>query len=392
MSALLARSSDARCLVAKNWAIMAGMKRSGELSRADVARMAGVSPRTVSNVVNGYAHVSPETRKKVQTVIDALGYRANAAARTLRTGRTGIIGLVVPALDQPYFAGLTRAIIREAGASGYTVVVDQTEGDRERERALLRGGPLGAVFDGLILSPLALTPEDLLDSGNRGDPVVLLGEREVRAAFDHVLIDNVAAAREATEHLIAIGRRHLAAIGLQEPDDGHTSSLRKAGFLEAVAAAGRRVELQHLRRVDKVLRASGYEQMLELLDCDPRPDAVFCFTDLMAVGALRACYVRGVKVPDEVAIIGFDDVEEASFTAPSLSTVRPDIDAIARIAVARLLARIEGGDGAPGAAEAFTVAHELVVRESTAGPAADAPPSGVPGAVPSTLRGTVHAS
>lgn len=339
------------------------MARSGAVTLQEVARAAGVSPRTVSNVVNGYRHVAPHTRARVQAVIDALGYRTNAAARSLRTGRTGMLGLVVPALDQPYFAELARAVVREATAAGFTVVVDQTDGDPERERELLRRGPRAAAFDGLVLSPLALTADDLR-AADPDRPVVLLGERTAGTVVDHVHIDNVAAAREATAHLLRTGRRRVAAIGLQPEDGGRTGHQRAEGFALALADAGLTPDPALLRRADAYDRATGHAVMSELLALPEPPDAVFCFSDVLAVGALRACLTRGVRVPQDVALMGFDDVEEVRYVTPALSSVRPDREAIARVAVERLLARVgRGGDGGP--AQDVTVPHALVLREST---------------------------
>lgn len=341
------------------------MSRTGAVTLQEVARVAGVSPRTVSNVVNGYRHVAPHTREHVQAVIDALGYRANAAARSLRTGHTGLLGLVVPALDQPYFAELARAVVREATAASFTVVVDQTDGDPDRERELLLQGPRGAMFDGLILSPLALTASDLLGADPDRRPVVLLGERTVDTSFDHVHIDNVTAAREATEHLVGLGRARIAAIGLQADSRAQTGRQRAEGFMLALAEAGLPAHPHLLRYVDSYDRASGFAQMSAVLDGDVLPDAVFCFSDVLAMGALRACLTRGIRVPEDIAVLGFDDVEEARYSTPSLSTVRPDRDEIARIAVGRLLARLDGR-GTPGQeALDVTVPHALVPREST---------------------------
>jgi DNA-binding LacI/PurR family transcriptional regulator len=339
------------------------MARRGAVTLQEVARAAGVSPRTVSNVVTGFPHVAPHTRAHVQAVIDRLGYRTNAAARSLRTGRTGLLGLVVPALDQPYFAELARAVVREATAAGFTVVVDQTDGDPDRERELLLRGPRGAMFDGLVLSPLALTAEDLLEA-DPDRPVVLLGERTVDTAFDHVHIDNVSAAREATAHLVAGGRRRIGAIGLQHDPLAQTGVQREEGFRAGLAAAGLAADPRLLRHVELYERSAGYAAMCALLDGEVRPDAVFCFADVLAVGALRACLTRGVRVPEDVALMGFDDVEEARFATPSLSSVRPDRDAIARVAVRRLVARLEDG-GDAGAARDLTVPHTVVAREST---------------------------
>lgn len=328
-----------------------------------VAELAGVSIRTVSNVVNDFEHVAPQTRARVQTAVDALGYRPNTAARSLRTGRTGLIGLVVPALDQPYFAELACAVVREATAAGFTLVVDQTDGDPERERDLLRRRPRGAMFDGLILSPLSLVDRDLSEADG-GRPLVLLGERMVASTVDHVHIDNVRAAQEATDHLISLGRTRVAAIGLQRALSGQTAHQRTEGMMTALADAGLPAHPSLLRYVEAYDRTSGYQEMLALLDGRTLPDAVFCFNDMLAVGALRACLERGVEVPEQVAIIGFDDVEETRFTTPSLSTVHPDKTEIARAAVARLVSRIEG---AIDDVRDITVGHELVARESTQG-------------------------
>lgn len=340
------------------------MRTNRAVTRDDVARSAGVSPRTVSNVVSGFAHVSPETRRRVQAAIDSLGYQVNPVASSLRSGRTGILGLVVPALDQPYFAELARAIVSEATAVGYTVVVDQTDGDPVRERQLFHAGQRRALFDGLILSPLALDSHDLLEADPRHCPMVLLGERTVGEAFDHVGIDNVAAAHDATVHLVARGRRRIAAIGIQEAPRGNTGQLRTRGFLEALAEADIAAAPGLMRRVEAFTRRAGFDQMTALLDADEHPDSVFCFNDVLAVGALRACLGRGVRVPEDIAIMGFDDVEEASYLTPALTSIRPDRNAIARHAVGRLLAQVERANE-PRTAQDITVPHELVQREST---------------------------
>ena len=328
-----------------------------------VAELSGVSVRTVSNVVNGYQYVAPETRQRVQKAIDALGYRPNAAARSLRTGRTGLLALVVPALDQPYFAELARAVVHHATAAGYTVVLDQTDADRDRELDLLSGQPGRTMFDGLILNPLTLTSADIPESPTR--PIVLLGERAIATSADHVHIDNVAAARTATEHLIAGGRRNVAVIGTQDIPSGQSARLRLQGAMIALAEAGLTAHPDLLRPSDAYTRTAGYRAMQEILDGGRPVDAVFCFNDSMAIGALRALRERGVRVPDDVAVVGFDDIEEGQFSAPPLTTVKPDKDAIARIAVERLVARI-GGEAESG--QEIEVGFELVVRDST-GPA-----------------------
>jgi DNA-binding LacI/PurR family transcriptional regulator len=326
-----------------------------------VAEVSGVSVRTVSNVVNGFHYVAPDTRQRVQAAIDALGYRPNAAARSLRTGRTGLLALVVPALDQPYFAELARAVVGHATAAGYTIVLDQTDGNRERELDLLADQPHRTMFDGLILNPLTLTSADIPERVTR--PIVLLGERAIGSSADHVHINNVTAARAATDHLISIGRRRVAVVGTQDIPSGQSARQRLQGAMLALAEAGLPAHPDLFLPSDTYTRKAGYQAMLRILDSGLPVDAVFCFNDTMAIGALRALRERSVRVPEDIAVIGFDDIEEGEYAAPSLTTIRPDKEAIARIAVERLVARIAGDQG-PG--EEIDVPFELVIRASTA--------------------------
>jgi LacI family repressor for deo operon, udp, cdd, tsx, nupC, and nupG len=203
----------------------------------EVAERAGVSVRTVSNVVNDFRQVAPDTRARVRRALDELGYQPNAVARTLRRGRSGLIALVLPELDVPYFAELTRAVIEQAAAAGYTVVVDQTDGDPVRERELVMRGNRAAMFDGLIFNPLALGDADLRDRPS-STPVVLLGERVVQGGLDHIMIDNVGAAGLATQHLIDLGRQRIAAIGDQSDESRRTGRLRTEGYQSALSSAG----------------------------------------------------------------------------------------------------------------------------------------------------------
>ncbi|HEX7107471.1 MAG TPA: LacI family DNA-binding transcriptional regulator [Acidothermaceae bacterium] len=331
------------------------------VSLRDVAARAGVSVKTVSNVVNGYPHVTEATRAKVQLAIDELGYTPNLVARHLRGGQSGIIALAVPELALPYFAELASLVVRAAEARGWTVLIDQTDGLRDRERVVV-SGIRAHLIDGLIYSPLALSAAEI---GHRhsGTPMVLLGERVHGGTADHVAIDNVAAAKTATAHLLAGGRKRVAAIGYQGSASGQTARLRARGYEEALAAAGRRNDPKLHAATTSFHREDGAQAMQRLLDMSKPPDAVFCFNDLLALGALRTLLRRGVKVPDDVAVIGFDDVEEARFATPALSTVRPDKEEIARVSVDYLLDRVVGEQSLP--AREYVAAHSLVIRESS---------------------------
>ena len=342
-------------------------------SLKDVALRAGVSVRTVSNVVNDAPYVAPATRARVQAALAELDYRPNLAARTLRQGRSGLLGLVVPEIDSPYFGELAGLLADAAERRGATLVVDQTRGDADRERRLL-SGPSGQLVDGLLLSPWALSPAEVA-ARPAGVPLVLLGER-YDDADDHVGVDSVVAARAATAHLLSTGRRRVAALGLQPHLANQTALQRVTGYRQALADAGGGHDPALEVAVRRLHRTDGAEGMRRLLALPDPPDAVFCFTDELALGAMRVAWELGVRVPDDVALVGFDDVEDGRWSRPSLSTVSPDKAVLAEVAVDRLLERI-GGEGGP--ARSTTTPHALVVRESSAvsPPPAD-PPTGPP--------------
>ncbi len=336
----------------------------------DVAKLAGVSPRTVSNVVNDYPFVAEATRQRVLDAIAKLGYQPNLAARNLRRGRSGMVALVVPELGVPYFSELASAVIEEVDKRSTTLVIEQTNGDPDRERIVLsqRGG---RVFDGFIFSPLGLGAGELRRIGTKA-PIVLLGERIDEGPFDHVTMDNVGAARSAVEHLISLGRHRIAAIGDQPFETGETAQLRTAGYREALAAAGISYEPELVISTPHFHRAIGAAAMETLLERPEPPDAVFCYNDLLAAGALRTVLTRGLRVPDDIAIAGFDDIEEGRYLTPSLTTVSPDKQQIATRAVQQLFERI---DGSEADATRYEVPFQLVIRESTVGLRTGSPPS-----------------
>ncbi|PSL37803.1 LacI family transcriptional regulator [Labedella gwakjiensis] len=330
----------------------------------DVAARADVSVRTVSNVVSGYTHVSERMRQRVLAAIDELDYRPNPAARTLRTGRTGMLALIVPEIDVPYFSALARDVITAAAELDYRVMIDQTGHDHERERELLTGDDRTMLFDGILFSPLVTQAELLeMDSTTR-IPLVLLGEHQFDGRFDHVAIDNVQAAHDAVAHLLARGHTRIAAIGAQPLEPYATPQQRTAGYEQALREAGLEVDPDYARAAAHYSRADGYTAATELLRLDPRPDAIFCFSDLLAMGAMRAVFDAGLSVPDDVAIIGIDDIEEGRYSRPSLSSVSLDTAFISEQAVARIAARIDDPDVEP---EQIVAPHTLHVRESSGG-------------------------
>lgn len=332
-------------------------------SRREVAERAHVSIRTVSNVAVGSPHVAPETRARVLKAMKEFGYRPSEFARSLKVGRSGIVGLMLPELDTPYFAELTRAFVERGVELGLTVVVDQTDGDRSREEAALRRTSDGALFDALVMNPLALRAADLDEHNFQTGPIVLLGEDDF-PGYDKVMIDNYHAAQDVVEHLAAQGRTHIAAIGAERTTHG-SSTLRLAGYRAAIQHTSNGSNKQELvEYVDAFRRTDGATAMSRLLRNRPTThvDAVFCFSDPLALGALRTLHEAGIRVPDDIAIVGWDDTEDGRFSFPSLSTISPDKNWIARTALDRITRRLEGTTSGP---ETLIGPYRLVIRESS---------------------------
>lgn len=330
---------------------------------ADVAAHAGVSMKTVSNVVHDYPHVTPAMRARVQASIDALGYRPNLTARRLATGRTGMIALAVPEIDHPYFSELSRSIAEVAATRGYRVLVEQTLSDVETERAVLSDREAGLV-DGVIFHPVRMTQTELTRV-HRTLPLVLLGEAAVPLMTDHVMIDNVESAREATQHLLALGATRpvfLAAI----PDDITISTDRRLeGFQSALELAGIRLPATHVLTADGFSPADATASVLKALDSGIEFDAILCRDDQFAVGALHALHERGVAVPAQIAVVGWDDTALSRHAYPAITSIAPDKRAIATAALNLLLERIDGFRG-PG--RHLIAPHSLAVRASAPAP------------------------
>ena len=332
------------------------------VTQLDVARRAGVSRRTVSNVVTDFPYVREEVRVRVQRAIEELGYIPNRAAQRLRTGRSGLIALLVPELGVGYFGELGNLIVEAAAARGVGTIVAQTRGSRARELQEIER-MLALQPDGLILSPLGLTPDDLaaIDARCR---VALIGEHFVGRAGSAVAIDNHAASYEVVSHLISIGRRRVAFLGVTD-DAPRFMSLRRDGCLAALRDAG----LEQARDVptDAYEFRDGFEsgvRLAEEIRGGAAIDAVFCVTDELAIGLMRALHDAGLRVPQDVAVAGFDDIEEGRYSTPRLTTVSPDKRQIAERALGALL---------DDDAAAEPVEYQLQIRESTSGPQVSLP-------------------
>ena len=329
----------------------------------DVAVHAGVSVRTVSNVVNGYAHVSTAMRDRVQRSLDELDYKMDYLARGLKSGRTGFIAMVVPYLDEPYFALLAQAVVRAAAGRGLGVLVDITGSDPAAELKTIQDG-MASVADGVLVCHPGQLPEARLPSP--GFPLVIVGGPRPGPELDYVGTDDAAAARAAVVHLARSGRRRIAMIGASPGDSGRR---QHDGYQQALAEADLEPAGTLARPDQEPGAAAGMAEMDRYLDgTAPAPDAVFAASDVVAIGVLRSLAEHGLRVPGDVAVIGVGGIAEAEYITPSLSSIAFDLDAMA----GRALDLLEEQTG-PGR-ESRTPRHEstpfrLVARESTGPPA-----------------------
>lgn len=321
-----------------------------------MAELAGVSMRTVSNVVNDYPHVSAQMRERVERAILELGYRPNIAARNLARGRTGVVALVVPRLEMPYFASLTQQMLEVAETEGVTLVVQQTHDSHALELTALEG-KFGQPIDGIILSPTTLSDEDVLIRRSQ-IPLVLLGDRTWPQTVHSVAIDQLEASCTAVAHLLELGRRHVAIVGMgfSPPASG-----RWEGWKLAHQAAGLAVDPALQIETDGVSGKHGVSAGLHLATMRPRPDGVFCVTDWLALGVISGLQRAGLRVPEDVAVVGYDDIPYGRSSHPTLTTISPDRSQIAALALHSVLLQADGGE-APTAHQAD---WHLIARESS---------------------------
>ena len=331
----------------------------------DVAERAGVSSQTVSNVINGRTdHVGPETIERVSQAIEDLGYRLNQSARSLRKGMTGIVGLGLPDLASEYYGELAERLARRFSARGVRLVTENTGGAVTAETESLAASHL-ETYDGFILAVAASESADL----NRilaTKPIVLLGERALYTRFDHVLMDNVAGGRLATTHLLEQGARSVAILGGSMAEGDSVQTLRTRGYLEAHRALGLPLDESLVVRsgLDVV---AGHAAMAKLLDRGgPRFDGLFAVTDAAAFGAMRALQERGFRIPEDVQVVGFDNLRAGRFCTPALTSIEPGneemADAIVDVMMGRLERRSDSSEPRRIMTESRVVARETTGR------------------------------
>jgi LacI family transcriptional regulator len=326
----------------------------------DVARAAGVSVATVSRVLNNHASVRTETRTRVTAAAHELDYTPNEVARSLITSRTHALGVLLPDLYGEFFSEVLRGVDLRARRDGFHLLVSSSHANGEDLVGALRS--MRGRIDGLIVMAPDVDTAELLTAAGTGFPLVLLDPGPRALGCDSISIDNMAGAEAAVDHLLALGHRLVATI--TGPEHNADAQQRLAGYRRALEARGI-IPDPALVAIGDFTEPSGYAAVARLLELRPRPTAIFAANDNMAIGAMSALAQAGLRVPEDMAIVGFDDIAMARYLNPPLTTVNVDLLDLGARAVQRL---IDTKNGASTRRRHEVTPATLVVRRSCGAP------------------------
>jgi len=324
----------------------------------EIAKKAGVSTATVSRVVNGTAPVAERTEQRVRKAIEHLGYYPNSHARTLGSGKSQMYGLIISDITNPFFPEVVKYFEQIAVEHGQEVLIANTNYQPERMKICVRR-MLERKVDGVAIMTSEMEPELIQVLKNRGVPIVFLDTGDVGSQISNILIDYDHGVGIAIDHLTSLEHRRIAFIS--GPPSLASARIRQQAFLAALHGKG-------LKCVDEYIgtgnhRIEGGQAAMErMLDLRVKPTAVLASNDLTAIGVVRAIHAAGLRVPEDISVVGFDDIELSSFLEPPLTTVRVSRAEIGTRAFTALYA------GNKNSGTAFRIATELIVRQST-GPA-----------------------
>lgn len=328
----------------------------------EVAKYAGVSAITVSRVINNSGYFSQEVRERVEKAIAELGYVPNTLARSLRSRRTQTVALMVTDITNPFFTTLARGVEDTANQAGYTVIFCNTDESQEKEEKYLKV-LLQKQVDGLLLVPTQSSGKAIQQIQTHGTPVVVLDRRIPDVAVDTVRCDSVDGAYQLARYLISLGHRQIAILsgapGISTADD------RVTGYRKALAEANIDIDEQYIFR-GAVTPESGYRMTRQAVSLSLRPTALIASNNFITIGAMKALQEIGLEVPDDVALVGFDDLPPAMVTFPFFTVTSQPAYEMGTTAMELLLKRLEGKESDPY--QEVILPTQLIIRHSSGEP------------------------
>jgi LacI family transcriptional regulator len=333
----------------------------------DVARKAGVAPITVSRVINNSGYVSDETRQKVEAAVSELNYVPNTIARSLRLKQTHTLALVLTDITNPFWTTVARSVEDVANAAGFNVFLCNTDESVAKQDGYLRA-LLQKRVDGVLLVPAEMDVELLPWIQGQDTPIVVVDRRVAYAPVDVVRCDAEGGAYQLVRHLLDLGHRRIAV--LSGPQEVSTAADRVAGYCRAMAEAGIEVEPEWLR-FGRFTQASGYEMAQQLVRSESRPTAMFGVNNFIALGALRALKEAGIRVPEDVSLVAFDDFASEFVVEPFLTVADQPAYEMGRRAAELLLARLS--EDGPDSYQEVVLPTRVIVRRSSAPPSGEKP-------------------
>jgi LacI family transcriptional regulator len=333
----------------------------------DVAKIAGVSPATVSRVVGNYGYVSEKNRRRIQAAVQELGYRPNTIARSMVTKSTHTIGFVVTDITNPFFAQLARGVEAVTWQNGYTLILANTDEDLDHERAIISAFQEKWVDAFIVVPASSKKTPHLEEIVHNGIPLVLLDRSVEDLPVDKVMVDNENGAFQAVSHLVRLGHRRIGII--MDNLDITTNTERLNGYLRALRELHIKVD-DKLIRSCQFTRQSAYQIITKMSQNSDRPTALFTANNFMTLGAIKAIHDAGLEIPRDIALVGFDDLDWSTLGTTQLTAVSQPVSEMGNIAGQRIIARLKGEKTPPMEIRLKTT---FIIRDSSGSPLAAHP-------------------
>ena len=332
----------------------------------DIAKRAGVSHSTVSRALRVNRLVSNETARRIHDIAQEMGYRPSAVARSLKTNRTQVLGVIVSSISDPFFGEILNGIEASAQAGGYSLFIAASQHDPIKERQIVQT-MMEQRTDGVIICSSSFSPEHGRQLLSYGFPVVVVNHQGSESFNYSIYHDDIDGSSQITRHLISLGHKRIAYLGNSQ--SGRTTQDRLRGFLDAMAEAHLEVPENYVHHVEGSEPVLGAESVQYFAKLTPRPTAIICFNDMLAIGVLKGCEQSGLRVPEDISVTGFDNITYSAFTTPSLTTFDQPKFSIGQEAAQLLLDLLQAEDGIiPDMPNVKVLKGKLLVRGSTGNP------------------------